>query len=172
MQQIQQARKQSTLASFSQTPHGQALDAIKRELDFLKKEVPSFNAKYETALNSFSATSHSKSRQVEFAFIQALSQWIIEDGAPAVKQLDEFKEDVQHEITGLVSTCEDLSKQNQSLQIVLSDLQQRNEQISREYHDAQQSLQKVSTELKDTQAQEETQQLEQNDIKDLSKDLE
>lgn len=108
---------------------------------------------------------------MQFAFIQALSQWILEDGAPAVKEFEEFKTDVQLEIENLVATCNDYSTQNQEFNLILTEVKGENAEMAKAYEEVTKEYEKVLQELQDKEQDQEADALDHSDFNELQKQL-
>ena len=168
---LRRHRKSSIQVETTGTQNEQ-LNAIKKEVEYLKFEVLHFNDIYRESQQQWALTNRNKTDTEAFALIQALAQWVHNHGNNAVRKYDEFKEMAETEIMNMVGKIEDLTHENTKLNMVMEEQENQREELQNELQ--QQQILVIKYQKDEEMRQEEDQVMESNQgrIDALEKELE
>jgi len=153
-----QVRKSSIQVETTKTKDEQLL-AIQKEVEHLAKEVPHFSDIYQSSQQQWASSKRNKADSESFALIQGLTQWILAHGNTAVKQYDEFKQSAESEILGMVHKVEQLTLDNQRLNIMMEEHETEKRELRQEVSQQQIMVHKYE---KEKHERSETVQVEQS----------
>merc|ERR1712154_52185 len=113
------------------------LKAIKKEVEFLQKEVPHFADIYSESnkvwMSKTSKSNRNKAESEAFALIQCLSEWIHQYGNKAVKQYDEFKQSAETEILSMVTKMDRMTTENTKYQLMIEEAENEKAEIQEKW---------------------------------------
>jgi len=146
-------RKSSALQmDFSQN-QAEQLRAIKKEVDWLKKEVPHFEELWDESQAIFSHSQGKKKRTKaeteSFALIQSLAAWVHEYGNSAVKEYESYKRDAEAEMKNLVGKLENLAHENKKLTLINEQVEHDKETLQEQLAKSKETLRKIQSSEQD-----------------------
>merc|ERR1719491_2837783 len=115
------------------------MNAIKKEVQFLRSEVPHFADIYAESLATFADSE-------PFALIQALTQWVHHHGNTAVQQFDAFISAAEQEILSLASKMEKQTHENKKLQLIVEQTEHDKDTLASELASKRQMATKYASE--------------------------
>lgn len=143
------SRRSSALQMDFSKNQDEQLKAIKKEVDWLKKEVPHFTELYDESQAIFAHSQgkqkRTKAETESFALIQSLTAWVHEYGSNAVKEYDDLKNDAEDEIRSLVGKLEKMTQENKKLELIRDQNEHDKEELQEKLAKANEALKKIQS---------------------------
>ena len=147
------------------------LDALSKELIFLKNEIPLFKDIYAGSEIQFKNSKGSKVETMQFIMNQALSSWITSYGKPSYIEYNEFKNDAEFEIINLVNNLNTMKNENKKLNIVVSSLNNENNELKQDINNKVNAIFKLENDIKVLNETNETNELNNIELNELSNEI-
>eukprot|EP01084_Bolivina_argentea_P265991 451023_1 len=147
------------------------LNAIKKEVEFLRSEVPHFETIYNNSQQQWIISKRNKADVEAFALIQSLTEWIHKFGNKAVKEYDEFKASAEKEIISMVSKMEGLTHENTKLNLLIEEADTEKEELNNKIEIAERDIIKYKKTEQELKTKQQTNELNNNTVTDLENEL-